>query len=94
MMFNLSNFLDLFLLHMDISHKKITYKIQEISIFSNCALHSWKCILVVIAQADADFIMLNILPKLSEKGTIRETRETAIINFLQDFLQEIESAGM
>ncbi|XP_048022561.1 uncharacterized protein LOC125252930 isoform X1 [Megalobrama amblycephala] len=43
-------------------------------------------------KADADFIMQNILPKLSEKGTIRETRETAIINFLQDFLQEIESA--
>ncbi|XP_077093820.1 uncharacterized protein LOC143745586 [Siphateles boraxobius] len=42
-------------------------------------------------EADADSIMLNILPSLSEKGTIRETRETAIINFLQDFLQEIES---
>ncbi|XP_051977330.1 uncharacterized protein LOC127639388 isoform X2 [Xyrauchen texanus] len=42
-------------------------------------------------KADADFIMQSILPELSEKGTIRETRETAIINFLQDFLQEIES---
>ncbi|CAM4685349.1 unnamed protein product [Leuciscus chuanchicus] len=35
--------------------------------------------------------MLNILPTLSEKGTIQETRDTDI-NFLQDFLQEIESA--
>uniref|UniRef100_A0A9J7YT29 HECT domain-containing protein n=1 Tax=Cyprinus carpio carpio TaxID=630221 RepID=A0A9J7YT29_CYPCA len=43
-------------------------------------------------EADADFIMQNILPKLSEKGTMREAREMAIVNFLQDFLQEIESA--
>ncbi|XP_026141331.1 uncharacterized protein LOC113117120 isoform X2 [Carassius auratus] len=42
-------------------------------------------------KADADFIMQNILPKMSEKGSVRETYETAIINFLQDFLQEIES---
>ncbi|RXN13127.1 G2 M phase-specific E3 ubiquitin- ligase-like isoform X1 [Labeo rohita] len=45
-------------------------------------------------KADADFIMQNILPKMSEKGSVRETYETAIINFLQDFLQEIESCGM
>lgn len=42
-------------------------------------------------KADADFIMQNILPEMSEKGSVRETYETAIINFLQDFLQEIES---
>lgn len=47
-----------------------------------------------LPQADADFIMQNILPKMSEKGSVRETYETAIINFLQDFLQEIESCGM
>ncbi|KAI7807099.1 hypothetical protein IRJ41_021492 [Triplophysa rosa] len=45
-------------------------------------------------KADADFIMQNILPKISEKGSVRETSETAIINFLQDFLQEIESCCM
>ncbi|KAA0721566.1 hypothetical protein E1301_Tti019438 [Triplophysa tibetana] len=44
-------------------------------------------------KADADFIMQNILPKISEKGSVRETCETAIINFLQDFLQEIESCA-
>ncbi|KAK7885918.1 hypothetical protein WMY93_025539 [Mugilogobius chulae] len=42
-------------------------------------------------KADGDFIMQNILPKLLDKGSLRETKETAIINFLQDFLQEIES---
>ncbi|XP_039524678.1 uncharacterized protein LOC120477237 isoform X1 [Pimephales promelas] len=42
-------------------------------------------------KADADFIMQSILPKMSEKGSVRETYETAIINYLQDFLQEIES---
>lgn len=61
---------------------------------SNSALSNKKSIFVVIPQADADFIMQNILPKLSEKGTMQETRETAVINILQDFLQEIESAGM
>ncbi|RXN03329.1 serine threonine- kinase pim-2-like protein [Labeo rohita] len=45
-------------------------------------------------KADADFIMQNILPKMSEKGSVRETYETAIINFLQDFLQEIESCDL
>ncbi|KAF4098097.1 hypothetical protein G5714_022105 [Onychostoma macrolepis] len=43
-------------------------------------------------EADADCIMQSILPQLSEKGTMREARETAIVNFLQDFLQETESA--
>ncbi|XP_049331754.1 uncharacterized protein LOC125799316 [Astyanax mexicanus] len=44
-------------------------------------------------KTDADFIIQNILPEMSEKGTIREARESALINFFQDFLQEIETAG-
>uniref|UniRef100_A0AAR2LN35 Uncharacterized protein n=1 Tax=Pygocentrus nattereri TaxID=42514 RepID=A0AAR2LN35_PYGNA len=37
--------------------------------------------------------MQNILSEMSEKGTIREACESSLINFFQDFLQEIETAG-
>ncbi|XP_039866267.1 uncharacterized protein LOC120720599 [Simochromis diagramma] len=43
-----------------------------------------------ILKPDADFIMMSCQPHFSEKGTSRERTERKIINFLQDFLQEIE----
>uniref|UniRef100_A0A8C1KLJ3 HECT domain-containing protein n=1 Tax=Cyprinus carpio TaxID=7962 RepID=A0A8C1KLJ3_CYPCA len=41
-------------------------------------------------RPDADYIMSIIVPELSEKGSPRQARENAIINFLQDFLQDLE----
>uniref|UniRef100_A0A3P9B423 Uncharacterized LOC106674644 n=1 Tax=Maylandia zebra TaxID=106582 RepID=A0A3P9B423_9CICH len=46
-----------------------------------------------ILKPDADFIMMSCQPHFSEKGTSRERTERKIINFLQDFLQEIEVSG-
>uniref|UniRef100_A0A669B349 HECT domain-containing protein n=1 Tax=Oreochromis niloticus TaxID=8128 RepID=A0A669B349_ORENI len=46
-----------------------------------------------ILKPDADFIMMSCQPHFSEKGTSRERTERKIINFLQDFLQEIEASG-
>ncbi|KAK5865336.1 hypothetical protein PBY51_016510 [Eleginops maclovinus] len=43
-----------------------------------------------ITKPDADFIMMNCQPRFSEKGTSKERTERTNINFLQDFLQEIE----
>ncbi|ROL41891.1 hypothetical protein DPX16_3519, partial [Anabarilius grahami] len=43
---------------------------------------------------DADYIMSIIVPELSEKGSPRQARENAIINFLQDFLQDLEITGL
>ncbi|KAF1384032.1 hypothetical protein PFLUV_G00138020 [Perca fluviatilis] len=43
-----------------------------------------------IIQPDADFIMMNCQPNFSEKGTSKGRTERKIINFLQDFLQEVE----
>ncbi|XP_077352964.1 G2/M phase-specific E3 ubiquitin-protein ligase-like isoform X1 [Festucalex cinctus] len=45
-------------------------------------------------KPDADFIMMNCQPRFSEKGTSKETTERKIINFLQDFLQELEMSGI
>ncbi|XP_039599062.1 uncharacterized protein LOC120521729 [Polypterus senegalus] len=45
-----------------------------------------------ILKPDADFIMMSCQPHFSEKGTSRERTERKIINFLQDFLQEIEAS--
>ncbi|XP_066554863.1 G2/M phase-specific E3 ubiquitin-protein ligase-like [Amia ocellicauda] len=41
-------------------------------------------------QPDADFIMTNCVPHLSEKGTIKHTLEMDVLNYFQDFLQEAE----
>uniref|UniRef100_A0A672GLR6 HECT domain-containing protein n=1 Tax=Salarias fasciatus TaxID=181472 RepID=A0A672GLR6_SALFA len=46
-----------------------------------------------IIKPDADFIMMNCKPTYSEKGTSKERMERKIINFLQDFLEEIEISG-
>ncbi|MEQ2297234.1 hypothetical protein AMECASPLE_032715 [Ameca splendens] len=44
----------------------------------------------MITKPDADVIMMNCHPQYSEKGTSRERTEWKIINFLQDFLEELE----
>ncbi|XP_051997737.1 uncharacterized protein LOC127654573 [Xyrauchen texanus] len=44
-------------------------------------------------RPDADYIMSILVPELSEKGSPRQARENAIINFLQDFLQDLEITG-
>ncbi|MEQ2253612.1 hypothetical protein ILYODFUR_033977 [Ilyodon furcidens] len=44
----------------------------------------------MITKPDADFIMMNCHPQYSEKGTSRERTERKIINFLQDFLEEVK----
>uniref|UniRef100_G3PMI2 HECT domain-containing protein n=1 Tax=Gasterosteus aculeatus aculeatus TaxID=481459 RepID=G3PMI2_GASAC len=43
-----------------------------------------------IIKPDADFIIMNCQPNFSEKGTSKGRTERKIINFLQDFLQEVE----
>ncbi|XP_073688508.1 uncharacterized protein [Garra rufa] len=45
-------------------------------------------------RPDADYIMSILVPELSEKGSPRQARENAIINFLQDFLQDLEITGL
>ncbi|CAJ1074244.1 uncharacterized protein LOC115413216 [Xyrichtys novacula] len=47
-----------------------------------------------ITKPDADFMMMNCQPYYSEKGTSKERAEKKVINFLQDFLKELEMAGM
>ncbi|XP_063042089.1 uncharacterized protein zgc:112970 [Engraulis encrasicolus] len=39
---------------------------------------------------DADYIMSIVVPHMSVKGSMRHTKETEILNFLQDFLQELQ----
>ncbi|XP_073730786.1 G2/M phase-specific E3 ubiquitin-protein ligase-like [Misgurnus anguillicaudatus] len=43
-----------------------------------------------ITKPDADFMMMSCKPLFSEKGTSKERSERKVINFFQDFLQEIE----
>ncbi|XP_057698303.1 uncharacterized protein LOC130919527 isoform X2 [Corythoichthys intestinalis] len=43
-----------------------------------------------ITEPDADFMMMNCQPHYSEKGTSNERAERKVINFLQDFLEELE----
>ncbi|XP_041834217.1 G2/M phase-specific E3 ubiquitin-protein ligase-like [Melanotaenia boesemani] len=43
-----------------------------------------------IIKPDADFMMMNCKPQFSEKGTSKERTERKIINFLQDYLQELD----
>lgn len=44
-------------------------------------------------QPDADYILSNVAPEMSERGTSRASVESKIINYFQDFLQEIECGG-
>nr|XP_005729388.1 PREDICTED: uncharacterized protein LOC102210508 [Pundamilia nyererei] len=41
---------------------------------------------------DADYIMSILEPELSERGSPRHAKENAIINFFQDFLENLESS--
>lgn len=43
---------------------------------------------------DADYIMSILEPELSERGSPRHAKENAIINFFQDFLENLESSGL
>ncbi|KAF7645451.1 hypothetical protein LDENG_00204420 [Lucifuga dentata] len=47
-----------------------------------------------IIKPDADFIMMNCQPHFSEKGTSKERTERKVINFFQDFLQELEMSDI
>ncbi|XP_077091356.1 G2/M phase-specific E3 ubiquitin-protein ligase-like [Siphateles boraxobius] len=40
---------------------------------------------------DADYVLSHVAPEMSLRGTSRATVESKIINYFQDFLQEIES---
>uniref|UniRef100_A0A3Q2U7C3 Uncharacterized protein n=1 Tax=Fundulus heteroclitus TaxID=8078 RepID=A0A3Q2U7C3_FUNHE len=42
------------------------------------------------AFVDADFILQALSPQFSDKGSVRHQKEVNIINFLQDFLQNLE----
>ncbi len=44
-------------------------------------------------QPDADYVLSNVAPEMSERGTSRASVESKIINYFQDFLQEIECGG-
>ncbi|KAM9480946.1 G2/M phase-specific E3 ubiquitin-protein ligase [Clarias gariepinus] len=43
-----------------------------------------------IIKPDADFMMMTCQPDFSKKGSSRERTERSIINYLQDFLHELE----
>lgn len=42
---------------------------------------------------DADYVLSHVAPEMSVRGTSRATIETKIINYFQDFLQEMECGG-
>ncbi|XP_057204612.1 uncharacterized protein LOC130563200 isoform X2 [Triplophysa rosa] len=44
-------------------------------------------------RVDAAFILENSHPVFSEKGSVKYSKEINVMNFLQDFLQEIEDCG-
>lgn len=43
---------------------------------------------------DAAFVLESCQPGFSEKGSVKYSREVDIMNFFQDFLQNIEDCGM
>ncbi|XP_061570618.1 uncharacterized protein LOC133424185 [Cololabis saira] len=44
-------------------------------------------------KVNAEFVMASILPQLSDKGTSRHQVELEMMNFVQDFLYEVEDAS-
>lgn len=44
-------------------------------------------------QVDADFIAGALSPNLAEEGSSRHQKELKVLNFLQDFLQNLEDNG-
>lgn len=45
-------------------------------------------------KADAAFVLESSCPVYSETGSAKHQKEVNIMNFLQDYLQEIEDSGM
>ncbi|KAF4114045.1 hypothetical protein G5714_004268 [Onychostoma macrolepis] len=45
-------------------------------------------------KVDAGFILENCHPVFSDKGSVKYTKEVNVMNFFQDFLQEVEDRGM
>uniref|UniRef100_A0A8C9XKL2 HECT domain-containing protein n=1 Tax=Sander lucioperca TaxID=283035 RepID=A0A8C9XKL2_SANLU len=45
------------------------------------------------SKVDADFLVKSLSPVFSEKGTMRHQRECRVVNFLQDFIQDMEDEG-
>uniref|UniRef100_A0A3Q1GR54 HECT domain-containing protein n=1 Tax=Acanthochromis polyacanthus TaxID=80966 RepID=A0A3Q1GR54_9TELE len=45
-------------------------------------------------RPDSDYIMNILAPVLSEKGSPKRAKENSIINFFQDFLQDLEVTGL
>lgn len=41
-------------------------------------------------QPDADFLMMALSPVLSAVGSVKQQRESRIVNYLQDFIQSLE----
>lgn len=41
-------------------------------------------------KGDAHYIISNLDPQMSEKGSVKHNKEIAILNYLQDFLNDIE----
>ncbi|KAF4117033.1 hypothetical protein G5714_001586 [Onychostoma macrolepis] len=41
-------------------------------------------------KVDADFLVKTLSPVLSENSTMRRQRESRVVNFLQDFVQDVE----
>ncbi|XP_042268886.1 uncharacterized protein LOC122987983 [Thunnus albacares] len=60
--------------------------------------HQTLCTNLFVSKEDddrpgADYIMSILAPELSESGSRRQARENSIINFFQDFLQDLEVTG-
>uniref|UniRef100_A0A3Q2V0X7 Uncharacterized protein n=1 Tax=Haplochromis burtoni TaxID=8153 RepID=A0A3Q2V0X7_HAPBU len=49
---------------------------------------------VIGRHENADYIMSILEPELSERGSPRHAKENAIINFFQDFLENLETSGL
>uniref|UniRef100_A0A8D0CUY2 HECT domain-containing protein n=1 Tax=Sander lucioperca TaxID=283035 RepID=A0A8D0CUY2_SANLU len=45
------------------------------------------------SKVDADFLVKSLSPVFSEKGTMRRQRECRVVNFLQEFIQDMEDEG-
>lgn len=50
--------------------------------------------LYILFKVDACFILENCHPVFSDKGSVKYTKEVNVMNFFQDFLQEVEDRGM
>lgn len=61
--------------------------------FWELCLCKLKCLFFLL-KADAAFLLENTCPVYSEIGSAKHQKEVNIMNFLQDYLQEIEDSGM